>query len=744
MEQIYINDSYEFIEDDYYENESIDNATFFPPSEYVMILTFLSLLILVIIEKTFISIFLFFIPSYFLLILTMIILNLILLRYIIVTAIFIGKNKIINFYFRSFVAKKKAKLFIQYLTRYANKLDKILEINKSRENQSNISQLISRSNIIQKYIDVHESIQKKYGTMSSYSKNFYDHLLLLKNKIDNSSLKDIYNKIEKNEEIIISEKENQDFNDIKNEIDEIKIILKEYRDSKSLCPNLIKFKDILYNDILQSKEFIRESTLYKKPNCKSLTIDNKDDKKLDCLFIFSNNNKDGMNPQNLIIVCGPNLIPFDNLIASWDIDSIYLNNGIDLLFWNYRGYGFSEGTADFDNNCDDILSIYDYITNNYKYNKIGVYGFSIGGIASCYLANNRNVCLLIADRTFGSSKGVLDEFIFGKYATYLGKILFIHFVDNTNCYLSAKCNKIILNDVQDQIIIDPISLKSAICKTVIFKIFNETNPEFNLRNIKSKNILDYALEPQQSSLIYNALKYIISFLKNKNQRKNSDYNFINERKFDNDKNKKLNDINNEENINDINNINNEDNININVKETLDIFYEKLRLLFYTFFVGNNSFDEFLDRHSRKKDFNNFFNCLVVYGSEDISLKNYYLCSTKYTDNELNNFITEVNKILNNDEIKKISENPLYQRLSYLNDCIKSLKIFIAGLKFEEIENQWLRQMKGILIPLNCGHTSFYYEEKTINTLIYLIKETFISNDSIAIEHPLYENNEKNF
>ena len=59
---------------------------------------------------------------------------------------------------------------------------------------------------------------------------------------------------------------------------------------------------------------------------------------------------------------------------------------------------------------------------------------------------------------------------------------------------------------------------------------------------------------------------------------------------------------------------------------------------------------------------------------------------------------------------------------------------------EEIENKWLRQKKGILIPLNCGHTSFYYEDKTINTLIYLIKETFINNDSIAIEPPLIENN----
>lgn len=63
MEKIYIKYSYEYIEDDYYENESINNTSFFPHSEYVKVLTFLFILILI--EKSFKSIFLFFIPNYF-------------------------------------------------------------------------------------------------------------------------------------------------------------------------------------------------------------------------------------------------------------------------------------------------------------------------------------------------------------------------------------------------------------------------------------------------------------------------------------------------------------------------------------------------------------------------------------------------------------------------------------------------------------------------------------------------------
>ena len=724
-------DSYEFIEDDYIENDSTENNSFFPPHEYILILILFLIILLIFFEKIFKSIFLFLIPSKFLLIIAMIILNLFILRYIIINIIFIGKNSFIKFYFRAFVAKKKAKLLIKYLTNFNSKIDKILDTEKMEEIH-NQSQLISKSKIMQKYIDIYENIQNKYGTMSNYSKNFYEHLLSLKNKIENSTLKDIYNKIEKNEQIIITNENKNNLEEIKNEVEQIKKILIDFRESKSLCPNILNIKGIIYNDILQSKEFTRESILIRRQNSQTLIINTEDDIKLDCLLISSDNNNNLeriAQSKNLIIVCGPNLIPYDNLITSWDIDTIYTNNNIDLLFWNYRGYGFSEGSADFDNICYDIISIYDYILANYKYNKIGVYGFSIGGIAACHLAKNRNINILIADRTFGSSLEILDNFYLGKYIAYFGKILFITYVDNTSNYLSSKCNKVILNDIQDQVIFDSISLKTSIAKNIIYKIFNETNPELNIRNIKSKNILDYALEPEQSSQFYSSFKYIISFLKSKNQRKNIEINnSINDKIL----------LLNEENLNNIESIN--INNNVKIKEVLDKFYDKIKTLFYNYFCPNNSFDIFLDYQSKKIHFNNYFNSLVIYGPEDISLKNYSICSTKYTENEINNFISDIEEILNLEEINKISQHILYQKLNYFKESLKNIKIFVAGMNMEEIENKWLRLMKGLLIPLNCGHTSFYYEDRTINTIIYLIKETFNNNDSIAIEPPLIENN----
>ena len=87
-------------------------------------------------------------------------------------------------------------------------------------------------------------------------------------------------------------------------------------------------------------------------------------------------------------------------------------NDIDILFWNYRGYGFSEGSADFTNSCEDILTIYDHVMEHFHYNKIAVHGLSIGGLPASYLASKRNINLIIADRTFGSVEDIINSFPF--------------------------------------------------------------------------------------------------------------------------------------------------------------------------------------------------------------------------------------------------------------------------------------------------------------------------------------------
>ena len=322
----------------------------------------------------------------------------------------------------------------------------------------------------------------------------------------------------------------------------------------------------------------------------------------------------------------------------------------------------------------------------YQYNKISVHGLSIGGVPACYLASKRNISLVIADRTFGSVQEIINTFPFGnKFLYYLAKIIFFPFVDNTTNFIKGNCKKILMNDPEDKTIIDTFSLKTSISKQIIHELFLVRNPELNIRNISSYNILDYALEPDESKEIFNAFKYTINFLKNKNKNINESNNsedlIILERtnvhsNFD-DKHQKLNEGNN-------------DNTNINaiqtsLKEISDTFYSKIKKLYSNFYSAGDYLIKFTEYMNNSTHFHNFFNNLFVYGSEDVTMLEYSLCNIHCVDEMLNNFIEESEAFLNSEEIRLYSDYHIYKNFKFFVDCIKNLKIFILNIRLENIE-----------------------------------------------------------
>mmetsp|Transcript_7314 Transcript_7314/g.5297 ORF Transcript_7314/g.5297 Transcript_7314/m.5297 type:complete len:93 (-) Transcript_7314:1676-1954(-) len=79
----------------------------------------------------------------------------------------------------------------------------------------------------------------------------------------------------------------------------------------------------------------------------------------------------------------------------------FKNKGINVMLWNYRGYGLSEGQPTPDVMKSDADAIYDYVKNVIAIKgKIGVYGRSLGGIAASHLSNRTNMA--IVDRTFAN------------------------------------------------------------------------------------------------------------------------------------------------------------------------------------------------------------------------------------------------------------------------------------------------------------------------------------------------------
>jgi len=99
----------------------------------------------------------------------------------------------------------------------------------------------------------------------------------------------------------------------------------------------------------------------------------------------------------------------------------FLEKGVNVFVWNYRGYGRSTGTPTPSNLKSDVVAIHDYLRNVIKLTgKLGVYGRSLGGIPSSYLADK--VDLAIVDRTFASLDSIARYKFYSRVASYLFKV----------------------------------------------------------------------------------------------------------------------------------------------------------------------------------------------------------------------------------------------------------------------------------------------------------------------------------
>ena len=483
------NDSYE---EEFDSNDISGRQTIFPSRTQILISLLITSILIILIEKISVNIFLYLIPNYLILAICWIIIHLIILRYLIFIFIFPGKSSLVNFYLRVIFGRIRAKSFNSSLEHFQTRIDKVIKCSKNAGanmgSQFSVSQI--KSKVSSRYVEIYEKIKAKYGNLNEFENEFLEKLNEFKGSIENSSLQEIFMKYINKEQIVLTEKDLTEFETIKREAKQIQNLLNLYRGEYDFSvTNFFKYlKNFFYNDILSSKKFVRVNAILTKPNSEEIKIKTKDDCNLDCLLIYSNINGEKKCSDNLVIVCGPNLTPFENLISSWDIDNLYLSNEIDIFFWNYRGYGFSEGDCDLSNICEDILSIYDYINSNYQYKKIIVHGLSIGGVPACHLALKKNVHLIIADRTFGSVQDVINTFPLGTNVVYyLAKIICFPFVNNTSNFINSKCKKILMNDPEDKTIIDTFSLKTSMSKRIIKELFHMKNPDLNIRKLSSNN-----------------------------------------------------------------------------------------------------------------------------------------------------------------------------------------------------------------------------------------------------------------
>ena len=102
----------------------------------------------------------------------------------------------------------------------------------------------------------------------------------------------------------------------------------------------------------------------------------------------------------VVLICNPNAGLYEHAHRSSEWLSFYTALGLDVVLWNYRGYGRSEGVPSPSALRRDATTLATFLRADLGARRIIVHGESLGGIAACHLAHAGVVDLLIADRTF--------------------------------------------------------------------------------------------------------------------------------------------------------------------------------------------------------------------------------------------------------------------------------------------------------------------------------------------------------
>ena len=111
----------------------------------------------------------------------------------------------------------------------------------------------------------------------------------------------------------------------------------------------------------------------------------------------------------LVIVCGGFQNRVDNVVGTLDLAHDLVRKGYNLLLFDLRGRGESEGEGRSLSNIErDIGGAVDYLKNRgYQANAIGIIGFCSGAASSCIFASQEKVGALVLDGCFASVRGMV-------------------------------------------------------------------------------------------------------------------------------------------------------------------------------------------------------------------------------------------------------------------------------------------------------------------------------------------------
>ena len=734
-----------------------------------------------------------------------IILHLLLIRYIVIQIAFVGQNFITLRSVLHSAGRAQASQIKKDLNSLHDVLALLIDIRALALSVKELNDIKKQVNTIKDlnnyFIDIFNRMRNKFHELTIDQDLFYNNISQLNDSINNGNLISFvnntintikkYNKEsladipdeEKNE--ILSKISNRNLNVQKMLVLSHNIMeqIDDYIGDKYFCFNMRYIRNYFKNNLFASLEqlHIELNNYYQFEENYFIT---KDNCKLE--YIIIKNNILNSTKKKLMIICGPNGVPIQIFARNFRFQ-LYLDNNIDVLFWNYRGYGFSQGNPSYSRLRTDVLELFDKIKQNYNYQKYAVHGISIGGIPCCHLASNRKeIELMICDRNFGKLDNITQSFCCGKYLFILYKFLFFQSSDNVDNYLNANCYKIILNDPKDSIVLETCSLKTLISKVLIEKYFHCSPPSDSdssinlqvksysneLESLSNKNNISNSHDTLSDKISVNennskiikktALDKIFNSVEEKNKFVQL---FINISKIINSD--ELEGQSKDNCINSlINKIKNKTLQYSNVKE------EELQNTSGVFdFVKNHMVDILdsiesagdtlftlliIERDYTKEIFiDNFFNNMFIWGSKHYQMGDKFnLHNTK----NIKNIFDECMKLF--EEFWNSQEIISYKGLPLLKDIDTLYKYFIQiqnNLKYvglltkegyykltnDENNNSYEKCLEkiniGNLVPLNCGHNGFLSIQESEIFEMYLNQSNFFNDN---IEEYLKDENDK--
>ena len=211
--------------------------------------------------------------------------------------------------------------------------------------------------------------------------------------------------------------------------------------------------------ILGDLQYMR-ADLLRRFHCEQFWVHAEDGVSVDCVWI-SGIAADEHSP--VMIFCGPNATYYEYQYFQTDWIEMYVGAGVNLVMWNYRGYGRSGGSPNLGRVKKDGEALVRHLRGGRaaRCRVLGVHGESLGGSIACHLARHAEVDFLFADRTF-TSLGNVARYNFGKIAQLAFKVAGSKDCNAAEDFIETRCTKIMSCDCNDLMISGLGSLKSGV------------------------------------------------------------------------------------------------------------------------------------------------------------------------------------------------------------------------------------------------------------------------------------------